>query len=475
MSIKKRLFISNILMIIIPVCIALMVSAFSLAIVSFSMRNDSGFGVGNGSMYYRYCTTIVQSVKQQIEIGKQDFSDAKSMCDTYQMHLLVRKQSETFFDYGDADAADEDLLEATSYLDGDISVAADMDRSVYKVSFAIENVDYTVFVFGSHTDVNNKGIKEVLWIVGMITFVTVMLSIILINKYLVKGAIKRIEDPIELLLKGVEEIEEGNLSYRISYPYEDEFAKICEAFNHMAVQLENYNKQITENEISRKELLAGISHDIRSPLTSIKAYVDGLCEGVADDEEKREQYLRVIKRKTDDIDRLVSQLFMFSKLELKDFPISLVKTDISELVTQYVMDYGKEYEDKGLNLHLNEAEKCKAFIDIEQFIRILDNVVGNSMKYKSKEQGNLYITVRKVLGRVKILIEDDGAGVPKESMDKLFDVFYRMDKARSNPSAGSGLGLAIVARLIDKMEGSVKAFESEYGGLGIEIVLKSEV
>ena len=133
--------------------------------------------------------------------------------------------------------------------------------------------------------------------------------------------------------------------------------------------------------------------------------------------------MRVIKRKTDDIDRLVSQLFMFSKLELKDFPISLVKTDISELVTQYVMDYGKEYEDKGLNLHLNEAEKCKAFIDIEQFIRILDNVVGNSMKYKSKEQGNLYITVRKVLGRVKILIEDDGAGVPKESMDKLFDVF----------------------------------------------------
>lgn len=475
MTIKRRLFISNILMIVIPIVISLLVGICSITIIYYFVQNDGGMGLGNASVYYKSCVHLTDDVQRIITDETNDFSDISKTCSDKQLRISVLENGVAFYNEGEISLEDERLLNAAKNLNKDDSVVSVSDRSIYHSIFNVNNRQYDVYIWGYQSVINNKGFKAIFFMLSFIMIVTIIVSIVVMNKYLVKGAIRRIESPLNLLGKGVAEVEKGNLDYRLKYPLEDEFTPICEAFNEMVIKLQECNEKISHDEESRKELFAGISHDIRSPLTSVKACVDGLIEGVAQDEKKREQYLMTIRRRTDDIDRLVSQLFMLSKLELKDFPLNLTSLDIGEMLTQYVLDNKQEYGNKGLVLNLVSTQSVKTQIDIEQFLRILGNIVGNSLKYKSKEIGNVYIVQRKALGKVHILIEDDGNGVSEEYLDKLFDVFYRTDKARKNPESGSGLGLAITAKIVERMGGQITAFCSEHGGLGIEIVLREEL
>ena len=155
-------------------------------------------------------------------------------------------------------------------------------------------------------------------IIFLIFILTVILSVYFTNRFLTNFVFKKIEQPLELLEEGVAQIRDGNLNHRINYNDDTEFLPVCDAFNEMAVRLKESVEQTMKNEQSRKELLAGISHDIRSPLTSIQAYVEGLIDGIADTPEKRKKYLLTIKQKSESISNMVSQIFTFSKMELDD-------------------------------------------------------------------------------------------------------------------------------------------------------------
>ena len=126
-------------------------------------------------------------------------------------------------------------------------------------------------------------------------------------------------EPLELLSYGVDQISRGNLDYRFEYSNDDEFLPVCTAFNGMAERLELARR----NEENRKELLLDISHDLRSPLTSIRAYVEGLSDGMASTPEMQKRYLDTIKRKTEDIEKMVSALFAYSKLDMEEFEINM--------------------------------------------------------------------------------------------------------------------------------------------------------
>ena len=189
----------------------------------------------------------------------------------------------------------------------------------------------------------------------------------------------------------------------------------------MAVRLKESVEQTMKNEQSRKELLAGISHDIRSPLTSIQAYVEGLIDGIADTPEKRKKYLLTIKQKSESISNMVSQIFTFSKMELDDYPLNLVICNIKTELEKIIRPLTDEYAQNGLIINLN-AESCDILLDADLLSRICNNLLSNSLKYNHNHEPEINIYSETDDASYILHFADNGQGVDKQSMDKLFDL-----------------------------------------------------
>ena len=290
------------------------------------------------------------------------------------------------------------------------------------------------------------------------------------SRFLIKFVFSNIERPLDMLTHGVRQIKNGNLDYRISYTVQDEFQSICEDFNEMAVRLKSSVDETLKNEQSRKELIAGISHDLRSPLTSIKAYVEGLIDGVAITPEAQQEYLQIIKTKTDDISKMVAGLFLFSKMDMGNFPVNPETLDISREITDFVNATREDYKAKGLYVCLGDIEnEMVAYADPVQLRSVFTNILDNSAKYKDKEPAEAFISCKADEDTVLIYFDDNGPGVPADTLPKLFDVFYRGDTSRSDPQQGSGLGLAIASKMIAFMKGNVHAENRVAGGLRVVV------
>ena len=334
-------------------------------------------------------------------------------------------------------------------------------RGRMRQGFSIDLFDGHPFFFG-------RG--EAMMVIVLILLATIIVSILLTNRFLTRFVFRHISEPLMILTNGVEEIGRGNLDHRIHYEGKDEFAPACEAFNEMAVRLKESVEASRENEENRKLLLAGISHDLRSPLTSIRAYTEGLIDGVAVTPESRKQYLNTINQKAEEIDHLVSQVFTYSKMDLSDSDQLLHPTRVDQEIISFLQEEASEYAERGLVLH---AELIPVTVEGDAALlkRILSNLSENSLKYKNREVGHLDLALDIIDGDCLITASDDGPGVTDEELEKLFAVFYRSDAARENPAGGSGLGLSITKRCVAQMHGRIWAEHAPGGGLTIRIRL----
>jgi signal transduction histidine kinase len=294
----------------------------------------------------------------------------------------------------------------------------------------------------------------------ILLFLGLIILVFVINFFLTRTMLKNISLPLNTLSFGVRQIQNNNLSFRLEYKNADEFLAVCDAFNEMAARLEAMMAEHDKYEENRRELLAGISHDLRTPLTSIKAYLEGIEKEIVSTPEKREKYIATIRNKTNNMEHIINQLFLFSKLDINDFPISLKKLDMGQFIRDAVSELADYYAKRGLAVELSEV-MLNAFVNIDPvlFHNVITNILENSVSYKDTERGRIEIGVGVVKAMVEIRLTDDGPGVPQESLEKLFDVFYRADPSRNTKdgSLGNGLGLAISQKIVNRMGGSIKA------------------
>jgi len=364
------------------------------------------------------------------------------------------------------DAHQADLIlqgESYTYIIGDISMyQLDIGKYVMVLPETISE-DLSRLLTG---DIGPP--RHILWIMFFFLLVIVFLT----NLALTRHISNRIMTSIDTLASGVHEISNGNLTYRIRYNRNDEFDAVCADFNEMAFRLSDMVKQRQIDENNRKELIAGISHDLRTPLTSIKAYIEGLKKGVASTPEMQEKYLDTIQSKTEDIEYIISQLFLFSKMDIGEFPFNLETVDIGDELGKMITGLADEYKDRGLEISLKGTiQGVMVSIDIVQFRNVVQNILDNSVKYGSKGNACVEIVCQKADEGVSITIRDNGPGVSEEMLTKMFDVFYRGDISRNNPSKGSGLGLAISLKIIERLGGTITAKNAETGGLSVNITL----
>lgn len=469
MTIKRRLFWSNILMIAVPVVAATLIGIICIGVIWLSLIGGAGLGIEDQEDFDHACMTLSEML--EYEIGKNsDFSSIKAILDSNRMSLQIVSDEKIFFEYGIKEDVDETLLSAARLLEGPSTITLS-GRGLYVGTERVKGTDYVIYLFGSyHGRQTYSELKVALMLSAIVILFTIFVSILLTNRFLTKFVFKRIEETLHILADGVHEIRDGNLEYRIAYDRKDEFLPVCEDFNEMAARLKASVDGIQRQELSRRELIAGISHDLRSPLTSIQAYVEGLLDGVARTPEAQKRYLETIKAKAQDLAHIISQLFLFSKMDLGENPENLCNLRLDEKITETVAALEEEYREHGIHIHL-ELEQVEICADSVYLHRIVTNILENSLKYKEKESGNVWICLKRIVGGCRLSFADDGPGVPEAALPHLFDVFYRSDPSRQNPGNGSGLGLAIVAGAVRRMGGTIQARLNEPEGLCICIDL----
>ncbi len=476
MTIKKRLFISNILMIVIPAVLAVIVLAGCLFVFVVFAVPHSEYQLGIQEELTEIREEAVELAAVWLAAaGSTQQMDAETrllrLSERNRLMIQIQEGQDTIRQFGTQTVPSQNQLEqALAALNGSGTVS-DGTFALFGTPLFLNGTTYQIHLYNPEVTLSFDSLK--VWAVGIgfLILVVLLFIIFLTNRFLTRFVFRRVSEPLQTLAEGVRQIRDGNLTHRISYAEPDEFQPVCEDFNEMAQRLRASVAQSQREEESRKELLAGISHDIRSPLTSIRAYVEGLLDGVADTPEKQKAYLSTIQKKTVEIDQMVRKLFLFSKMDMGEYPYSPEKLDAGKEIQEFVLASSEEYRRHGLEIIVGPLPQNAILeADPTYFRSILMNLLDNSAKYKTKESGTASIQ-GEISGQEFVLyVDDDGPGVPAQALPKLFDVFYRNDPSRKNPNQGSGLGLAIVSKTMERMKGSIRAENLPQGGL--RMVLK---
>ena len=310
---------------------------------------------------------------------------------------------------------------------------------------------------------------EFMWIIGLAALAVIMLT----NGVLIAVVYRSIAGPLDRLREAANNIKNGNLDFEIYRGGRDELGQLCRDFDDMRLQLRQTLEKRQEYEESRKLVIAGISHDLRTPLTSIKGYISGLMDGIASTPDMQARYLKTLYGTAEDMEKLVDELSLFSTLDCGSAPFSFERVDIGGYFSDCAGDLAFEFAKDGLSVEFlcRLEEPVDVMLDRDKFRRVVLNIAQNSAKYKKGDTGALTITLSSSGHSVLIEFADDGLGVEEEETERIFDNFYRTDEARSNPGRSSGLGLAIARQIVEKHGGRIYAVSRSGEGMRIFIGL----
>ena len=294
-------------------------------------------------------------------------------------------------------------------------------------------------------------------------------AFMLISQFFTRNLAKYIMEPLGELTDGARRVQHNNLSQDIRYEGGAEFENVCHTFNEMQRHILLEQEKNERYEKARTDMIAGISHDLRTPLTAVRGTIKGMIDGVAATPEQQKKFLGTAYRRTGDMDILLNQLFYLSKLETGNMPLSMQNINLTEFITAYVQGKREITPEEKAEIRMQLPENpCMVEADAEQLQRIFDNLLENSIKYGEKQPIviDIALTEEKEEDAYCVSFRDDGAGVPEEKLPFIFEEFYRGDESR-NKKEGNGLGLYIVRYLTEAMGGSVRA-END-GGLCIHM------
>ena len=285
--------------------------------------------------------------------------------------------------------------------------------------------------------------------------------IILISVALVVGlwVYRSIAVPLVKLKKATQNIKEGNLDFVLDVEGNDEFSELCQDFEEMRRRLKESTEEKNLIEKENKELISNISHDLKTPITAVKGYIEGIMDGVADTPEKMDRYVRTIYNKTNEMDHLINELTFYSKIDINRIPYTFGKLNVEDYFADCAEEVGLELETRGIELvYANYVEKDVMVIaDGEQIRRVIHNIISNAIKYMDKPKGIIQIRIKDVGDFIQIEIEDNGKGIGPKDLPYIFDRFYRTDVSRNSSKGGSGIGLSIVKKILEDHGGKVWA------------------
>ena len=280
--------------------------------------------------------------------------------------------------------------------------------------------------------------------------------------------------PLAQLKVATKNIKEGNLDFTIEKMGVEEIGNLCEDFEEMRKRLKQTNEEKLAFDKENRELISNISHDLKTPITAVKGYVEGIMDGVADTPEKMNRYIRTIYNKANEMDRLINELTFYSKIDTNRIPYTFNKIHVKDYFEDCIDDLSVELESSGVSLTYFDylEEDAIVIADAEQLKRVINNIISNSLKYMNKPKGVINIRLRDVGDFIQIEIEDNGKGIAQKDLANIFDRFYRTDASRNSSKGGSGIGLSIVKKIMEDHGGQVWATSKEGTGTTMYLALR---
>ena len=474
MTIRRRLIFSNILMIIIPILLCLLLSAIFINIVLNYAGIEGNLHSRSNDVFYQ---TVAEMKSRSTEWKYADEEKIKSELASFDLPQKSKAVSIALYE------GNKELYQDGNFTTSPLTTLAqekDKSRGHYTIDntalFTVQAGQYRVYLYNKDHDYDkdnrfdliNQTINP-----GVLFAIFILFAIVLTNGILTRFVFRSIINPLNILVNGVHKIRDGNLDYRITYEGKDEFAEVCNDFNEMARQLQELIEARKKDDENRRELVAGISHDLRTPLTSIKTYAEGLVEGVAATPRLQKEYLETIISKTDDLEHIVQQLFLFSKLDIGEFPFSEEIFDIGLALDSFAKGAAEDYGENMTVTLENTTHQKYVEADPVQLRTVFTNLSENALKYGAEKDNQLLIKSYQENDHITIIFQDNGPGVSEDSLNKLFQIFYRGNKARTSTGKrnGNGLGLAISAKIIHRFSGTIQAENGPENGLKIIITL----
>ncbi|MCM1364048.1 MAG: HAMP domain-containing histidine kinase [Faecalibacterium sp.] len=438
--------------------------------------------VDNTQIAYEACIYMDSAYRKQLEeTGDENILDIYP--EHYEnngvLHVIVTKNGEKIYDfkseeYEIPDNYDELLKLVENVQDNMFTISG--KNIIFKSVIENNGNTYEVTAMGELRKISlyDKNAQLILqWFMVNVLFIGIVVLIVyLLTKFLHRTIFKRIEYSLNMLSDGVEKISSGDLDFRIDYDKSDEFKPICDSFNTMADHLKESVEMTQRQKQSQKEVLMSISHDIFSPLTSIKAYVEGIQNGIATTPEAQQKYLDVIKAKAEQIEKMVSELLFFSRLEYEHESNTYETIDLKEFIEEYTASVDNDYAVKNVQISISRCDEAKVYGNKSLTARMLTNIIDNSAKYSNKPVCHVDVSLTADTDECTLEISDDGPGVGEANLEHIFDIFFRSDAARQQTKQGSGIGLSTVSNIVQKsMHGRIHAENIPSGGLKIIIKL----
>ena len=285
---------------------------------------------------------------------------------------------------------------------------------------------------------------------------------------------RSIATPLVKLKKATQNIKEGNLDFVLEVEGDDEFSELCRDFEEMRVVLKQSAEDKIKSDAEEKELIRNISHDLKTPLTAIKGYVEGLRDGIANTPEKQAKYIQTIANKVNDMDKLIDELTIYSRLDTNRVPYTFVRCNVSDYFGDCCEEIGTELEASQIELEYNDhlTEPAYMNVDPEQLKRVVNNIISNSVKYMAEgRQGKIKIDLYDEGDYIHAIFSDNGIGIAAKDVERIFERFYRTDESRNSKHGGSGIGLAIVKKIVEDHKGKIWAESVEGEGTTMHLNL----
>ncbi len=481
MTIKKRLILSHLMVFIVPLITTLLIVLLSGVGLILFARSGNHIYIENTMEFQRACEVLHHIVFNHIQNNNEDEFEywLIGLLAPEQNYILIQRENQVIYTYGNSSLAEMSRQDfEKSKLDAQVINKEFTDINILDNDFVCiekhiinEQAYWMYFVTEKSFDDKDKALESAIERTGYFIILSMIAFVFVTSFLLARYILNHILLPLRKLRVGVEKIYEGDFSLRLEHKSNDEIKPVMETFNLMAQKLLDSVNERKIQEDRQKELVASISHDLRTPLTTIKAYVEGLIDGVANSPAKRTRYLQVIKKNTDELNNMIEELFMFSKISLGEKAIPLEEINLKEMLEFFVSEHNYAWKKAGATVTLKAQQNIIIMGSYLLLERILLNIISNSIKYKPEYEIDCYI---KLVGEDKIAIlsiADNGSGVPEKELERLVEPFYRTDKARSRTEDGTGLGLSIAVRAVEMMKGAMRIENVKPHGLVVIIEL----
>ncbi len=490
MKLRTRLAVSFLTVTVVPMLLIYMafvgISGYQTEIIrkNYGLSEQIDLFSGNSmQMFNRLTQQLQRDIRRQMESTPDLFEDQaflsslnEELLEKY-AYLIVRKGANLIFIDPNAVEKGDNIFKqlpefgaGSADIKGGIYLDGDSQHLVKQMDFEYGDGDEGSLFIISRVDELMPEVKSLLF--EMV--ISGVLILIFTGCALMLWIYSSILRPLGSLQEATKKIRDGNLDFTLEVEEDDEIGQLCQNFEEMRMRLKESQEEKIQYDKENKELISNISHDLKTPITAIKGYVEGIMDGVASSPEKLDKYIRTIYNKANDMDRLIDELTFYSKIDTNKIPYTFSKINVASYFGDCVEEVGLDMDARGIELgYFNYVDEDVVVIaDAEQMKRVINNIIGNSVKYMDKKKGIINIRILDVGDFIQVEIEDNGKGIAARDLPNIFDRFYRTDSSRNSSKGGSGIGLSIVKKIIEDHGGRIWATSKEGIGTEIHFVLR---